>query len=68
VNEDFAVESIAGDIFPLGNRSYRIRRVERDVVRVEDAHGMAPTIPFWLGEAPGRRNELSEWVLQPSEC
>ncbi|MBV8745005.1 MAG: DEAD/DEAH box helicase, partial [Xanthobacteraceae bacterium] len=51
VNEDFAVESLAGDIFQLGNRSYRILRVERGVVRVEDAHGLAPTIPFWLGEA-----------------
>src|SRR5205823_4803923 len=47
VNEDFAVESLAGDIFQLGNKSYRIIRVERGVVRVEDAHGMAPTIPFW---------------------
>jgi ATP-dependent Lhr-like helicase len=62
VNEDFAVESLAGDIFQLGNKSYRIRRVERGVVRVEDAHGMPPTIPFWLGEAPGRSDELSESV------
>ena len=59
MNEDFAVESLAGDIFQLGNKSYRIMRVERGVVRVEDAHGMAPTIPFWLGEAPGRSDELS---------
>jgi ATP-dependent helicase Lhr and Lhr-like helicase len=62
VNEDFAVESMAGDVFQLGNKSYRILRVERGVVRVEDAHGMAPTIPFWLGEAPGRSDELSESV------
>src|SRR5438552_8940778 len=62
VNEDFAVESLAGDIFQLGNKSYRIQRIERGVVRVEDAHGMAPTIPFWLGEAPGRSDELSESV------
>ncbi len=62
VNEDFAVESMAGDIFQLGNKSYRIRRVERSVVRVEDAYGMAPTIPFWLGEAPGRSDELSQSV------
>ena len=59
VNEDFAVESMAGDIFQLGNASYRILRVERGVVRVEDAHGLPPTIPFWLGEAPGRSDELS---------
>ena len=59
VNEDFAVESIAGDIFQLGNASYRILRVEAGKVRVEDAHGQPPTIPFWLGEAPGRSNELS---------
>ena len=64
VNEDFAVESLAGDIFQLGNRSYRIQRVERGIVRVEDAHGMAPTIPFWLGEAPGRSDELSASVSQ----
>jgi ATP-dependent Lhr-like helicase len=59
VNEDFAVESIAGDIFQLGNTSYRILRVETGKVRVEDAQGQPPTIPFWLGEAPGRSNELS---------
>ena len=64
VNEDFAVESLAGDIFQLGNKSYRIQRVERGIVRVEDAHGMAPTIPFWLGEAPGRSDELSASVSQ----
>jgi len=62
VNEDFAVESLAGDIFQLGNRAYRILRVERSVVRVEDAHGAPPTIPFWLGEAPGRSEELSASV------
>ena len=59
VHEDFAVESIAGDIFQLGNTSYRILRVERGTVRVEDAQGAPPTIPFWLGEAPGRSDELS---------
>ena len=62
VNEDFAVESLAGDIFQLGNKAYRIMRVERGTVRVEDAHGMPPTIPFWLGEAPGRTDELSQSV------
>jgi len=62
VNEDFAVESLAGDVFQLGNAAYRILRVERGIVRVEDAHGMAPTIPFWLGEAPGRGDELSRSV------
>ncbi|MDQ6639205.1 MAG: DEAD/DEAH box helicase, partial [Pseudomonadota bacterium] len=59
VNEDFAVESIAGDVFQLGNTSYRILRIEPGRVRVEDAHGAAPSIPFWLGEAPGRSDELS---------
>ncbi|MGE7137795.1 DEAD/DEAH box helicase [Luteibacter sp. NPDC031894] len=59
VNEDFAVESLAGDIFQLGNRSYRILRVEMGRLRVEDAQGAPPNIPFWLGEAPGRSNELS---------
>jgi len=62
VNEDFAVESLAGDVFQLGNASYRIIRVERSVVRVEDARGEAPSIPFWLGEAPGRTDELSSAV------
>jgi ATP-dependent Lhr-like helicase len=64
VNEDFAVESLAGDVFQLGNTSYRILRVEAGRVRVEDAHGMAPNIPFWLGEAPGRSNELSAAVAR----
>jgi ATP-dependent helicase Lhr and Lhr-like helicase len=59
VNEDFAVESLAGDIFQLGNTSYRILRVERGKVRVEDAAGAPPSIPFWLGEAPGRTDPLS---------
>ncbi len=62
VNEDFAVESMAGDIFQLGNHSYRILRVERGRVRVEDAQGAPPSIPFWLGEAPGRSDELSDSV------
>jgi ATP-dependent Lhr-like helicase len=62
VNEDFAVESMAGDIFQLGNASYRIQRVERGTVRVEDAKGQPPNIPFWLGEAPGRTEELSASV------
>jgi len=62
VNEDFAVESLAGDIFQLGNRSYRILRVEAGRLRVEDAQGAPPNIPFWLGEAPGRSNELSMGV------
>jgi ATP-dependent Lhr-like helicase len=62
VNEDFAVESMAGDIFQLGNSAYRIIRVERGLVRVEDARGLSPTIPFWLGEAPGRSDELSQSV------
>lgn len=59
VNEDFAIESTAGDIFQLGNASYRILRVEPGRVRVEDAKGAPPSIPFWLGEAPGRTDELS---------
>ncbi|MEA3174124.1 MAG: ATP-dependent helicase Lhr and Lhr-like helicase, partial [Gammaproteobacteria bacterium] len=62
VNEDFAVESLQGDVFQLGNTSYRILRVERGTVRVEDAHGQPPSIPFWLGEAPGRTPELSAAV------
>jgi ATP-dependent helicase Lhr and Lhr-like helicase len=62
VNEDFAIESMQGDIFQLGNTAYRIQRVERGTVRVEDAKGLPPTIPFWLGEAPGRTDELSAAV------
>src|SRR4249919_3445669 len=62
VNEDFAIESMAGDIFQLGNASYRVLRVEPGRMRVEDAQGMPPSIPFWLGEAPGRSDELSVGV------
>jgi ATP-dependent Lhr-like helicase len=62
LHEDFAVESLAGDIFQLGNSSYRILRVEGGRVRVEDAKGQPPTIPFWLGEAPARTTELSAAV------
>ena len=53
---------MAGDIFQLGNASYRILRVEPGRVRVEDAQGLPPSIPFWLGEAPGRSDELSVGV------
>ncbi len=59
VDEDFAIESMAGDVFLLGHASWRVRRVESGRVRVEDAGGAAPTIPFWLGEAPARTRELS---------
>jgi len=62
LNEDFAIESNAGDIFQLGNSSWRILQVASGVVRVADAHGAPPTIPFWLGEAPGRTAELSSLV------
>jgi len=62
VNEDFAVESLAGDIFQLGNTSWRILRINSGVVRVEDAKGQPPGIPFWLGEAPARTSELSHAV------
>ena len=64
VNEDFAVESMAGDIFQLGNMSWRILRVQRGVVRVEDARGQPPSIPFWFGEAPARSAELSAAVAE----
>ena len=62
VNEDFAIESLTGDIFLLGNRSWRIRRVGSGKVWVEDAQGLPPSIPFWLGESPGRTIELSKAV------
>ncbi|MFN2489833.1 MAG: DEAD/DEAH box helicase [Actinomycetota bacterium] len=62
VNEDWAIESMAGDVFLLGTTSWRIRRVEPGTVRVVDAQGAPPSVPFWLGEAPGRTEELSEEV------
>jgi ATP-dependent Lhr-like helicase len=64
LNEDFAIESTPGDIFQLGNTSYQIVKVESGQVRVADAKGQPPTLPFWLGEAPGRTNELSEEVAR----
>ena len=62
LNEDFAFESIPGDIFQLGNTSYRILKIEQGRVLVEDAKGQPPNIPFWLGGAPGRSDELSKTV------
>src|SRR5688572_16066500 len=67
LNEDFAFESLAGDVFQLGNASYRIQKVEQGKVYVTDAHGQPPTIPFWLGEAPGRSRELSSSVGRLNE-
>src|SRR6202041_2198785 len=76
IDEDFAVESLTGDVFLLGTHSWRIRHVGQGKVRVEDAHGAKPSLPFWLGEAPGRSPELSRAVSQvrekllsaPQEC
>ncbi len=62
LNEDFAIESSAGDIFQLGNASWQILQVGPGIVRVADAKGAPPTIPFWFGEAPGRSDELSRSV------
>jgi ATP-dependent helicase Lhr and Lhr-like helicase len=62
LDEDFAIESLAGDIFLLGTTSWKIRRVEAGTVRVEDAHGAPPTVPFWNGEGLGRTIELSHEV------
>jgi Lhr-like helicase len=67
VNEDFAVESAAGDIFQLGNASWRILRINSGTLRVEDAQGQPPNIPFWLGEAPGRTDEVSRAVSKLRE-
>ena len=64
VNEDFALESLAGDVFLLGNNSWRIRAVRGGEVLVDDAHGAPATVPFWLGEAPARTAELSSAVSQ----
>jgi ATP-dependent Lhr-like helicase len=69
INEDFAIESNAGDIFQLGNTSWKVLRVEPGTVRVADAKGQPPTLPFWLGEAPSRTAELSDEVaLLRDEC
>ncbi len=62
LNEDFAIESMAGDIFQLGNASWRVLQVATGVMRVADAKGAPPNIPFWLGEAPARSDELSREV------
>ncbi|HEY2951946.1 MAG TPA: DEAD/DEAH box helicase, partial [Verrucomicrobiae bacterium] len=67
VNEDFAIESMAGDIFQLGNASWKILGINSGMVRVEDARGQPPSIPFWLGEAPGRTAELSRAVSELRE-
>jgi ATP-dependent Lhr-like helicase len=67
LDEDFAIESNAGDIFQLGNTSWRILKVEPGVVRVADAQGSPPTVPFWFGEAPARTRELSAAIADVRE-
>ena len=67
LNEDFAFESLPGDVFQLGNTSYRIAKIETGKVMVEDARGQAPNLPFWLGESLGRTDELSEAVSRVCE-
>jgi len=67
VNEDFAVEANVGDIFQLGNTSWRVQKVERGVMRVADAKGQPPSIPFWLGEGASRTAELSAEIAELRE-
>lgn len=67
LNEDFAFESLPGDIFQLGNNSYRVLKIEQGKVHAADAQGQPPTMPFWLGEAPGRSDELSYAVSRLRE-
>ena len=67
LNEDFAIETLPGDVFQLGLHSWRILRVESDRIRVEDAAGQPPTIPFWIGEAPARTDALSGAVSRLRE-
>ncbi len=67
LNEDFSFESMPGDIFQLGNCSYRILKIEQGRMLVEDARGQPPSIPFWFGEAPGRTDELSHAVSRLRE-
>ena len=62
VDEEFGIESMAGDVFLLGNTSWQIERLRGSDLHVHDAHGAPPTIPFWRGEGPGRTIELSEEV------
>lgn len=64
VEEDFALESMAGDVFQLGNGTWKLLKIETGKVRVEDAHGQSPSIPFWFGETPGRTDELSHAVAR----
>ena len=64
LNEDFAIESMGGDVFQLGNSSWRVLQVAGGTVRVADAQGALPNIPFWLGEAPARSDELSRAVSE----
>jgi len=67
VNEDFAIESLPGNIFQLGNTSWRVLKIEASAMRVEDAAGLPPDIPFWLGEAPARSAEMSQAVSRLRE-
>ncbi|PHS03288.1 MAG: DEAD/DEAH box helicase [Blastopirellula sp.] len=67
VDEDFAIESLAGDVFLLGNTSWRIAYIRKGEVVVNDAEGMPPNIPFWFGEAPGRTIELSQEIANLRE-
>ncbi len=62
VHEDFAIEASVGDVFQLGNQSWQIRRVAAGTVRVRDAQGAPPSLPFWIGEAPSRSRELSDAI------
>lgn len=59
VHEDFAIETSRGEIFQLGTASWQVLKLEPGRLRVADAHGAPPTLPFWLGEAPARTKELA---------
>jgi ATP-dependent Lhr-like helicase len=68
VHEDFAIESSVGDVFQLGAASWQIRRIGSGQLRVADAHGVPPNLPFWIAEGPARSDELCEAVSTVRCC
>ena len=62
VHEDFAIESSLGDVFQLGSTSWQILRIGSGKLRVRDAQGAPPSLPFWIAEGPSRSDELARTV------
>ena len=62
LDEEFVWERSIGDVFPMGNRLWRIVSISHNDVDVAPAHQRAVTVPFWRADELNRGFFFSEKV------